>query len=90
MANEPAKGRIQGTVLEYDQTRGIGMIESETGEAISFHKTALGEGATKGLYPGDVVEFKVGRNRFGRRAALEITLIGWEESDSDSPGEWTF
>ena len=90
MANESPKSRVRGTVLEFDHTRGTGMIETETGEALSFHKSALGEAASKGLYPGDVVDFKVGRNRFGRRAALEITLIGWEESDEDSPGEWTF
>ncbi len=56
-----------------------------------MHRSALQEDTLGGLHSGDIVEFRVGRNRFGRTAALDVHRIGWEdEPDDDGPGEWTF
>lgn len=85
--------RLQGTVRSYDVQRGQGEIATDRGELFPVHRSALRDDALKGLYPGDIVEFTPGRNRFGHKAALEVQRVGWEEDDSDEgdgPREWTF
>lgn len=83
---------LQGTVLQFDADRGLGEIQTESGETYSVHRNALRDEALSGIYPGDIVEFVAGRNRFGHKAALEVRRVGWEddEGDDDSPREWTF
>lgn len=82
----------QGTVKTFDLEKGSGLIEAEDGEELRVHRSALVDEAQQGLYPGDIVSFRVGRDRFGRRAALEVRRIGWEEQeeDDDTPREWSF
>lgn len=82
----------QGVVKNFETTKGTGEIEMESGETISVHRTAIDESSGGVLHLGDIVEFKVGRNRFGNRAALEVRRIGWEEEEEtgDEPREWTF
>ena len=82
----------EGKVLNYDAERGLGTIESETGEELPVHVSALIDQAATGLHAGDAVSFKVGRNKFGRRAALQVQRIGWEEGDDPDgpPREWSF
>lgn len=83
---------LQGTVQSFDLARGLGEIQTESGEVYSVHRSALRDEALSGIYPGDVVEFVAGRNRFGHRAALEVRRVGWEEDegDPDTPREWSF
>lgn len=81
----------EGKVIHFDPAKGAGIIETESGEELPVHKSALGEGQSVGLYAGDLVEFTVGRNKFGKRAAQDVRRIGWEEEeDSDEPREWNF
>ena len=81
----------EGKVLSYDQGKGTGIIAADNGEELPVHRTALTEDLGGGLYPGDIVEFTVGRNKFGKRAAQQVRRIGWEEEEeSDTPREWNF
>ena len=83
----------EGVVKSYDQEKHSGIIETEQMEELPVHRSALLEAAANGLYPGDLVSFKIGRNRFGKRAALEVRRIGWEEDgggDDEAPREWQF
>jgi len=82
---------LQGTVQHFDAAKGQGEIQTEQGDAYAVHRSALRDDALSGIFPGDIVEFVAGRNRFGHRAALEVRRVGWEEGDEDdSPREWTF
>lgn len=81
----------EGVVKQFDAQKGTGIIETEAQEELPVHRSAIADEGLKSLHPGDLVSFKVGRNRFGRRAALEVNRIGWEEEeDGDTPREWTF
>ena len=85
-------GTKQGTVRAFDTERGSGEIEADNGEVLKVFRSALRDEALSGLYPGDIVSFLVGRDRFGRRVAQEVRRIGWDEGeDPDAPPrEWTF
>ncbi|MDH5753372.1 MAG: cold shock domain-containing protein [Deltaproteobacteria bacterium] len=83
----------QGIVQSFDQEKGHGIILTDDQEELPVHRSALAEESVSSLYPGDVVEFRVGKNRYGRRSALEVRRIGWDEShgdEDDEPKEWTF
>ncbi len=86
------KGTKQGTVRSFDPGRGSGEIEADSGETIQVFRSALRDEALSGLFPGDIVSFQIGRDRFGRRVAQEVRRIGWDEGeDPDAPPrEWTF
>jgi cold shock CspA family protein len=93
VTGKTSKGAIwKGSVKFYELERGRGEIEAENGELLPVHRSALLDDALSGLYTGDIVEFKAGRDRFGRRSALEVRRIGWEEGDDEDapPREWTF
>lgn len=83
---------LQGTVQHYDPQRGLGEIQTESGETFSVHRNELRDEALSGIFPGDIVEFVGGRNRFGHKAALEVRRVGWDEGDDDdgTPREWSF
>ena len=82
---------MEGKVISFDAVKGVGMILAESGEELPVHRSAIVEGGPEGIYVGDVVEFRTGRNRFGRRAAVDVRRIGWDEDDPDgAPREWTF
>jgi len=80
----------EGVVREFDERRGLGMIVSREGEELSVHHSAIEEEGLRALHPGDIVEYAIGRNKFGRRCAVQVRRIGWEEEGGDSPREWTF
>ena len=86
------KDAQQGMVRSFDSGRGSGEIETDKGEMLQVFRSALRDEALSGLYPGDIVSFLVGRDRFGRRVAQEVRRIGWDEGeDPDAPPrEWTF
>lgn len=82
----------QGTVKSYDPGRGTGEIEADNGELLPVFRSALRDEALSGIFPGDIVSFVAGRDRFGRRVAQEVRRIGWdEEADPEGPPrEWSF
>lgn len=83
--------RFEGVVRSYEPGKGTGVIELPSGEELPVHRSALADEGLQALHRGDVVTFRIGRNRFGRRAALEVERVGWEEEDdSDTPREWSF
>jgi cold shock CspA family protein len=80
----------EGTVKEFDERRGTGTILAENGEELTVHRSAIEDDGLRALHSGDIVEFTTGRNKFGRRCALQVRRIGWEENGGDSPREWSF
>lgn len=80
----------EGTVKEFDEARGTGVILAENGEELPVHHSAIEDEGLRALHPGDIVEFSVGRNKFGRRCAVKVRRIGWEEGGDDTPREWSF
>ena len=80
----------EGVVKEFDTTKGVGLILSRDGEEVSVHHSEIEDEGLHALHPGDIVEFGIGKNRFGRRCAVRVRRIGWEESAGDEPREWTF
>ena len=82
----------QGVVQRFDADKGVGEIEAEDGKVFAVHRSALRDEALSGIFAGDIVEFRVGRNRFGRPAALDVRRIGWEDEEDEggAPREWTF
>ena len=83
---------MEGKVIAFDAQKGVGTIRADNGEELGVHRSAIAEGGQGQLFPGDMVEFTVGRNRWGRRAALAVSRIGWDEEDDPdgAPGEWMF
>jgi CspA family cold shock protein len=81
--------RKEGVVREFDLSRGSGMIFTRDGEELPVHHTGIAEEGLRALHPGDIVEFEIGRNKFGRRTAVAVRRIGWEE-EADEAREWTF
>ncbi len=86
MAEQAAR---EGVVKEFDTSRGLGIIVTQDGEELSVHHTAIEDEGLRALHPGDIVEFAIGKNKFGRRCAVHVKRIGWEEG-SDEAREWTF
>ena len=82
----------EGAVKEYDLQRGQGVITADSGEELSVHRNDLVDVALQGLYANDLVEYVIGRNRFGRRCAQQVRRVGWDESaDPEAPPrEWSF
>jgi len=80
----------EGTVKDFDETRGTGTILAENGEELSVHRSAIEDEGLRALHPGDIVEFSTGRNKFGHRCAVHVRRIGWEEGAGDTPREWSF
>jgi CspA family cold shock protein len=84
-----AEERKEGVVREFDDRKGSGMIMTRDGEELPVHHSGIDEEGLRSLHPGDIVEFAIGRNKFGRRAAVAVKRIGWEE-EADEAREWTF
>lgn len=86
------KGALQGTVRSFDAGRGSGEIEADNGNLFQVFRSALRDEALSGLFPGDIVSFMAGRDRFGRQVAQEVRRIGWDagEDPDAPPREWSF
>src|SRR5664279_142855 len=63
---------LVGDVAEFDDPRGVGVIEYGTGHRIDFHCTAITDGSRR-IDPGTVVAFEVAAGRLGRLEARART-----------------
>ena len=65
-------GDGRGTVVEFDDPRGIGTVRTVDGVEYPFHCTAIADG-TRTVIVGSVVRWSVAAGRLGRWEAVAIT-----------------
>jgi cold shock CspA family protein len=68
---------VRGTVIAFDEHRGIGEVRADDGASYSFHCTAIADG-TRTIAVGAIVEFAVVPGHLGRweAAAIEPATAG--------------
>ncbi len=66
--------KSRGTVKWFDESKGFGFIEQESGPDVFAHFSAIVSGGFKTLAQGQQVEFKVTQGKKGPQAE-EITVI---------------
>ena len=59
----------EGTVKWFNDAKGFGFIEQESGEDVFVHYSAIGGDGFKSLVEGDKVEFEVTQGPKGLQAA---------------------
>jgi len=64
-----------GTVVEFDEHRGLGTVEAEDGRRLAFHCTSLADGS-RAIDPGTVVVFTVVAGHHGRWEAADVSREG--------------
>jgi CspA family cold shock protein len=62
---------VRGTVIAFDEHRGIGEVRADDGASYSFHCTEIADG-TRTIALGAVVEFAVVPGHLGRWEAAAI------------------
>ena len=65
---------MRGTVLAFDEARGLGELESVDGGRYPFHCTRIADG-TRTVPVGATVEFRVVAGPGGRWEASELTTV---------------
>jgi cold shock CspA family protein len=65
---------LPGIVATFDTERGVGVIETSTGERLPFHCTAVSDGSRR-IDEGAAVTLTVGAGRHGRWEAVEVARI---------------
>ncbi len=69
---EPVGGTpLVGEVIEFDDDRGLGVVEYGPGERIPFHCTAISDGS-RSVAVGTVVAFVVSAGRLGQLEARTV------------------
>ena len=66
--------RVKGTVRWFDGSKGFGYIQSEQGNDVFVHYTAISDKGFRNLSPGQQVEFSVEDSVRGPQAANVIRL----------------
>jgi CspA family cold shock protein len=66
--------RIKGTVRWFDGSKGFGYIQSEQGNEVFVHYTAISDKGFRNLAPGQQVEFEVQDSVRGPQAANVVRL----------------
>jgi CspA family cold shock protein len=61
--------RIKGTVRWFDGSKGFGYIQSEQGNDVFVHYTAISDKGLRNLAPGQQVEFSIEDSVRGPQAA---------------------
>ncbi|MDY7103447.1 MAG: hypothetical protein S0880_19860 [Actinomycetota bacterium] len=72
---EPGAGHRRGTVLSFDDPRGIGVVGDATGEVAPFHCTAIADGS-RTIEVGAPVGYDLVAGRLGRWEASRIVPTG--------------
>ncbi len=65
---------LRGIVATFHPERGVGVIETSTGERLAFHCTAISDGSRR-IDEGATVTLTVGPGRHGRWEAVEVARI---------------
>lgn len=65
----PSEGRVQGAVKWFNDAKGFGFIESDTGEDVFVHFSAIAADGFRSLAEGDRVEFDLVPGPKGKQAA---------------------
>jgi CspA family cold shock protein len=68
-------GPGRGTVVEFDDPRGLGMVRSDGDLELPFHCTAIADG-TRTIEVGTAVTFRVSAGRLGRWEASDLRPAG--------------
>ena len=72
-SSEPSIVSKKGRVVEFDEHRGLGLVEGESGDRYVFHCVELTDGSRR-IDTGADVEFEV-RQKFSRPEAFTIRRI---------------
>jgi cold shock CspA family protein len=64
---------MTGTVAEFDDLRGLGWVESTTGERYRFHCTQIADGS-RTIDSGATVEFSLRPWHMGEMEAVDIKV----------------
>lgn len=67
-------GSLHGTVTEFDDPRGLGVIADEDGNLYPFQCTRIADG-TRTIAVGAAVSFEVAAGQMGRWEAVAITAV---------------
>lgn len=65
----------QGTVVAFDEARGLGTLRRDDGTELSFHCTAIADGSRR-IEVGLPVLFTVVPGHLGRVEARDVTPLG--------------
>ncbi len=66
---------MRGTVTEFDDPRGLGVVTSEDGTTYPFHCTQIADG-TRTIDVGAAVTFTVRPGHLGRWEAAQLSSVG--------------
>ena len=66
--------RIKGTVRWFDGSKGFGYIQSEQGNDVFVHYTAISDKGFRNLSPGQRVEFTIQDSVRGPQAAQVVRV----------------
>jgi CspA family cold shock protein len=66
--------RFRGTVRWFDGSKGFGYIQSEQGNDVFVHYTAISDKGFRNLSPGQQVEFSIQDSVHGPQAADVVRL----------------
>ena len=64
-------GDGRGTVVEFDDPRGLGIVRTDAGVEYPFHCTGIADG-TRTIAAGSAVRWRVAAGRLGRWEAVAI------------------
>ena len=67
----PGRSPLVGDVAEFDEARGLGVVEFGPGRRLPFHATAITDGS-RSIQAGTVVAFVVSAGRLGRLEACSV------------------
>jgi cold shock CspA family protein len=79
----PRSKPVVGRVLSFDEARGLGEIEAETGWMLGFHCTAITDG-TRAISPGTAVVFTARMGALGRDEAAWVRPLPGQVPPGDA------
>lgn len=65
---------VSGRVIDFDDPRGLGVVESDDGQHFGFHCTAIADG-TRTIAVGAAVRFDVVAGHLGQWEAASIASL---------------